>query len=143
MSTSDFDELIERYHLALDAIVKGDPGLYKEIYSEEDDIVLGNPFGPFVRGRSDVEQAMERAASHYREGRATGFETVAKYVGPEFAYLVEVERLESKIGGRDDLASVALRVTSIFRSEGGTWKLVHRHADPITSIRNADSVIQT
>jgi hypothetical protein len=25
---------------------------------------------------------------------------------------------------------------------GGAWKLMHRHADPITSARSADSVIQ-
>jgi ketosteroid isomerase-like protein len=33
-------------------------------------------------------------------------------------------------------------VTSIFRKEDGVWRLVHRHADPITSPRPAESVIQ-
>jgi ketosteroid isomerase-like protein len=32
-------------------------------------------------------------------------------------------------------------VTSIFRREDGTWKLVHRHADPITAPQSAESVI--
>jgi hypothetical protein len=32
-------------------------------------------------------------------------------------------------------------VTSLFRLEQGIWKLVHRHADPITSPRPAASVI--
>jgi hypothetical protein len=34
------------------------------------------------------------------------------------------------------------RVTMIFQPEEGTWKIVHRHADPITSAQPAESVIQ-
>jgi ketosteroid isomerase-like protein len=47
------------------------------------------------------------------------------------------------MGGRNDHTPVALRVTSIFRRENGAWRLVHRHADPITSARSPESVIQT
>jgi ketosteroid isomerase-like protein len=54
-----------------------------------------------------------------------------------------VERFEAKVGGREELAQVALRVTSIFRPEDGAWKVVHRHADPITTERPAESVLQT
>jgi ketosteroid isomerase-like protein len=36
---------------------------------------------------------------------------------------------------------VAVRVTSVYRLESGGWKLVHRHADPITTPRPAESVI--
>jgi ketosteroid isomerase-like protein len=36
----------------------------------------------------------------------------------------------------------ALRVTMIFRPEEGTWRIVHRHADPITTPQAAESVIQ-
>ena len=85
---------------------------------------------------------MERAASNYRDGEIVGFENVAKYVTPEFAYIVEVERYKAKVGGGEELAPIALRVTSIFRPEEGTWKVVHRHADPITTARPPESVIQ-
>ena len=58
------------------------------------------------------------------------------------AYLVEIERFEAKVGSSDEVAIGALRATSILRWEEDAWKIVHRHADPITSARPAESVIQ-
>lgn len=112
------------------------------LYSRRKDVSLANPFEPVAVGWEQVEETMERAAANYRDGRATGFETVAKYVTANLAYLVEVERFEAKVGGGEELASGALRVTSVLRPEGGAWKIVHRHADPITTPRAAESVIQ-
>jgi ketosteroid isomerase-like protein len=85
---------------------------------------------------------MEHAASNLRNGEMVSFETVAKYVTPELAYVAWVESQKAKVGGREDIAPIALRVTMIFRPEEGTWKVVHRHADPITSPQPAESVIQ-
>ena len=80
--------------------------------------------------------------AHYRDGEATGFERVSEHVTPELACFVEVERYRAKVGGRDDITPVSVRVTSILRKEDGVWRLVHRHADPIISSRPAESVIQ-
>jgi len=55
---------------------------------------------------------------------------------------VWVERVKAKIGGREDVTPFALRVTTIFRPEDGAWRIVHRHADPITTARPIESVIQ-
>ena len=85
---------------------------------------------------------MERAASNYREGELTRFEQVAKFETPDLAYLVEVERFKAKVGGSEEVIPVALRVTSVFRPEDDSWKVVHRHADPITTERPPESVIQ-
>ncbi len=142
MSVSDFDQIVEQQHQALDAFAKGNTEPAEKLWSRRDDITLGNPFGPFARGFEQVVEAMQRAASFYRDGEAVGFDLVAKEVTADLAYLVEVERLRAKMGGRDDFTSVDLRVTGIFRNEEGAWRLVHRHADPITSERSADSVIQ-
>jgi ketosteroid isomerase-like protein len=138
----DFDEVVEQYHLALDEIMKGSAEGYKKLYSRRDDVTLANPFGPPVRGWDEVAPTLERAASHYRDGEATGFENLAKYVTAELAYIVEVERCKAKVGGREDITPIAVRVTSILRPEEGVWKLVHRHADPISTLQPAESVIR-
>ena len=141
-AADDLDQVIEQYHLALDEIMRGSPDGYKRVYSRRDDATLANPFGPPARGWEEVAKTLERAASHYRDGETTGFENVAKYVTAELAYTVEIERCQAKVEGRDDVTPIAVRVTTIFRPEEGAWKVVHRHADPITTARPADSVIQ-
>ncbi len=142
MRTVDFDEVVEQYHLALGEFVKGNPEPALLMFSHREDVTLANPLGPPVRGWEQVAAAGERAASQFREGEKGGFEVVAKYVTPELAYIVEIERNKAKVGGRQDVAPIALRVTTIFRPEDGTWKVVHRHADPITTAQPIESVIQ-
>ena len=142
MNTIDFDEALDHYHRAASEFVKGNPEPYKRVFSHREDVSLANPFGPVVRGWMQVAATMERAASNYRDGEMIGFENVATYVTADLAYIVEVERIQAKIGSREEVASLALRTTSILRPEEGTWKVVHRHADPITTVRAAESVIQ-
>jgi ketosteroid isomerase-like protein len=101
-----------------------------------------SPRQPSRPSRSATTARGERAASNYKDGEIVGFESVAKYVTPELAYIVEVERYKAKVGGGEELAPISLRVTSIFRREDGVWKIVHRHADPITTAQPAESVIQ-
>src|SRR5689334_14679354 len=89
------------------------------------------------------ERRCHRAASYYRDGEPATFETIAKLVLDDLAYTVEIERVRARVGGREDLSEVALRVTCIYRREADGWKLLHRHADPRVSRQPADSVIQS
>jgi ketosteroid isomerase-like protein len=139
----DFEAAIDRYHLAAAEFVKGNPEPYEMMFSHEEDVSLGNPFGPFSRGWEPVAATMERAAALYRDGEVLGFERIGTCVTPDLAYIVEVERFKAKMGGSNDVAPVTLRTTNILRPEEGTWKVVHRHADPITTARPAESVVQT
>lgn len=142
MAGAELADFVEEYHRALDAFFRGDPDPVKRLYSHSEDASLANPFGPVAVGWQQVEETMERAAANYRDGGAKGFDSLVVQVTPQLAYLVEVERFEAKIGGREKVASGALRVTSVLRPESGTWKIIHRHADPITAPRGAESVIQ-
>jgi ketosteroid isomerase-like protein len=140
-SAESFGQAIEANHRALDQVASGDPSGFFELFSDSEEATLANPFGPPARGRTQIEEAGQRAASNYREGRVVEFESFAKVETDEFGYTVEIERFEAKVGGSDEMTPVALRVTCIFRAEDGTWKLVHRHADPITTIQPAESVV--
>jgi ketosteroid isomerase-like protein len=141
-AVDDVDELIEQYHLAQGEFLKGNPEPVKKLISHREDVSLANPYGPPVRGWEQVAKTIEHASSLRSDGEFVGSEIVAKYVTPELAYVVQIERAEAKVGGSEDITPYALRATNIFRPENGTWKLVHRHADPITTAQPAESVIQ-
>ncbi len=125
--------IVKEYHAAADEFSRGDPEPVKAVFSHRDDVTLANPFGPAVRGWKDVSEALNFASSRFRDGEVTGFETIAEYVTPGLATILEIERWKTKVSGREDVSSFDLRVTSTFRLEDGIWKLVHRHADPITT----------
>ena len=141
-AVDDVDQLIEQFHLAQGEFVKGNTEPANKLFSHREDVTLANPLGPPVRGWELVAETAARAAAPFRDGQMISFETVAKHVTPEFGYVVEIERGEAKIGGSEDVTPFALRATMIFRPEDGEWKIVHRHADPITTAQPAESLIQ-
>jgi ketosteroid isomerase-like protein len=142
MSTLDrFDEMLERYHLALGEFTKGNPEPAKQLMSHREDVSIANPYDPPVRGWEKVAQVMDHASS-LRQAGEVSFEIASKYVTPELAYVVEIERARAKVGGREDMTPYSPRATIIFRREDGEWKAVHRHADPITTAQAAEWVLK-
>lgn len=131
MKTPTLESAIAASHNALAAILKGDQSGYLELFSTAEDVTLGNPFGPFGRGRKNVEARLAIAASKYRDGRNTNVELIEKYVSHELACVAEVESGEAKVAGSEEMSRISVRATSLFRLEAGNWKLVHRHADPL------------
>src|SRR5262249_16798447 len=109
--TADLDTVIEQNHRAVDEFARGNNKPLEDLYSRRDHVPLGNPFGPFVRGFDAVAATMERAATLYREGHATGFDTIATCVTADLAFTVETERVEAKIGGSGEVTPVSLRCT--------------------------------
>ena len=145
----EFDKVLEQWPAAVDEFQKGNPRPTQELFSHRHDVTLANPLGPaatgigpVAHGWEQVSKTQEHAASQFRDGEDVSVELVEKYVTPELAYVVHIERAKAKIGGREDITPLALRVTMILRPENGTWKIVHRHADPITTARAAESLIQ-
>ena len=141
--TQEHDLPLDEYHRAGEEITKGNPEVYKSLYSRSDDVTLANPFGPPARGWSEVSVTLDRAAGNYRDGEVIGFENVSTVVTPDLAYTVEIESYRARVGDGKELVPVSVRVTTVFRREEARWQVVHRHADPITARRPPESVIQT
>jgi ketosteroid isomerase-like protein len=142
-AVDDVDQLIEQYQLALGDFVKGNPEPVKKLFSHREDVNLANPLGPAARGWEQVAQTIERAAANFTDGKMVAFENVAEYVTAELACVVWLERAKVKLGGMEDFAPSTLRVTMVFRpEEDRTWKVVHRHADPITAPQPAESILE-
>jgi ketosteroid isomerase-like protein len=141
-SVDDLDGVLKQFKQAGNEFVKGDTEPVQKLFSRRDDVSLANPFGPPVRGWDQVAEAQRRGASVFRDGEIYDFEMVAKYVTAELACVVWIERTNAKVGGGEDVTPCDLRVTMTLRPEEGTWKVVHRHADPITTAQPAESVIQ-
>ena len=141
-TVDDVDKLIEQYYRAQREFLRGNPETVKDLFSHREDVTLANPYGPPVRGFDEVAKTIEHAASSRRDGTFVEWQIVAKYVSAELAYVVQIEQAEAKIGAREEITPLAVRATMIFRPEDGEWKIVHRHADPISTPQPAESVIQ-
>jgi ketosteroid isomerase-like protein len=140
---SDFDRTVEAFRRALEPFVAGDPQPVTEIVSRRDDVTLANPLGPVRRGPAEVDKAIAEAAAQLRDGGIRGFEELARYSTSDLGYVVQLERTQARLGESDEMVPFTLRVTMIFRREADAWKLVHRHADPITTARPITSIIAT
>jgi ketosteroid isomerase-like protein len=138
---SDLDELRNRYHRSVEALIQGDPEPQRMLWSRRDDVTLANPYGPPAKGWERVCEVAAGAASLLREGEGLTFDRVSGYETADLAYEVGIQRFRAKVGGAADLTPVALRVTTIFRREDDGWKIVHRHADTITEERPPQPVL--
>jgi uncharacterized protein (TIGR02246 family) len=139
---NDFNHGVDSYRRALGAFVKGDPSRVADLFSRSEDVTLANPLGPPRRGRVDVEQATREAAAHFTDG-SVQCDEVSRFCTPELGYVVQIERYELQLAGQEARSPSSLRATMIFRREGDAWRVVHRHADPITTAQSIRTVLDT
>ena len=130
---AELDALRRMYRAALGAFIRGDAGPQKRLWSGRDDVTLANPLGPPARGHDPVWAVMDAAAAQLADGDDLAYEEISFVETPDLAYELGIERGRMKLGDDDRMAPVALRVTTIFRREDDGWRIVHRHADPLTA----------
>jgi ketosteroid isomerase-like protein len=130
-SVKELEEVIEQYHEALDVFLRGTPEPMKALFSRAGDVVLANPFGPAVRCWESAAAKLDEASSRFSAGELLDCDRLSTYTSADLATIYEVERGKVSVSG-GPVTDWLLRTTTTFRREEGTWKVVHRHADPIS-----------
>lgn len=131
---SSFRAFLTQWEKAQSRFINGDPSQWKQNSSHRDDATILGGFGGYgEKGWDAVGARYDWASSQYKGGGAT---MKAEYlnigVSGNLGFTVAIERQEgARVGDQQNPARRALRVTQIFRREGGAWKLLHRHADPL------------
>ena len=112
------------------AFIRGDIRTYAALMRHADDFTLMAPAGGEPRrGFDDSDENFDALAGYFRRGEAE-LEVFQTYASGNLAVLVAIERQHGVIGDVPE-QDLSIRVTLIFRRDGGAWRLVHRHADPL------------
>jgi ketosteroid isomerase-like protein len=88
----------------------------------------GAPHQPACGPLPDVSRTFRWITSRFSNGTTYAFDLVAAGVSGDLAYTVGYERSSASVDSGPVEPNV-LRVTHIYRREGGEWKIVHRDGD--------------
>ncbi len=130
---SSFRAFLPEWEKAQSAFINGDPTLWKRNTSHRDDATILGAFGGYgEKGWEVVAARYDWASSQYKPGGATmKVEYLSIVISGDLAFTVGIERQEGARVGEQGPTQRALRATQVFRRENGTWRLLHRHADPL------------
>jgi ketosteroid isomerase-like protein len=125
----NFDAVLAEVEAAQVHLVNGRPEAFKALWSRRDDVTLvGGLGGTVAKGWTQVSERLDWVATQYVDGTRR-HEEIARHVGQDLAYVVLRETISFNSADRTRDVVQELRVTQIFRREGGRWRIVHRHAD--------------
>lgn len=108
---------------------RGRPADFKMLWSHTDDVTLSGGLGGAIElGWTKVAMRLDWASANYVDGVRSRQEFNGSVEG-NFAYLVQKEVIEARIGGQAERSKQELRVTMVFRRGSDGWRIIHRHAD--------------
>ncbi len=116
-----------QFYVALHAMFRGDVGPMTQVWSHAADVTYMGPGGGFEVGWQKVRANWEAQAAKKLGGEVKPVEMRLE-VGPKLAVVQNYEQGEnSNADGKPQ--SVSIRATSVFRKEGGQWKMIGHHTD--------------
>jgi ketosteroid isomerase-like protein len=98
-----------------------------EVWSHGSDVTSMDPPGGIKVGWEEVRAGWEQAAQGMFEGQVSLDDLIVLPIADDVAYTVGTEH------GQVNTIGVDQRVTTIYRREGGEWKVVYHHADQALS----------
>lgn len=135
----DFENFMKRREDAARAFVRGDAVPLSRIVANVSPATFFGSNGGYEQDPAHVYAVYERNAEHFTSGESH-FETLHMAAGDNIAYWVGFQRATVRLDKSTEAVPFDLRVTEVFRREGGDWKLIHRHADTLISESNEGKI---
>jgi ketosteroid isomerase-like protein len=139
-----FQAFLPQWEAAQSRFINGDPSVWKKNAAQGEDATIFGAFGGHEKGWKEVGPRYDWASSQFKEsGAKQKIEYLNSATSGDLAFTVAIERQEEvRLGDQNKPAARALRVTQVFRKEGGVWRLLHRHADPLIEKKAPSTVPQ-
>jgi ketosteroid isomerase-like protein len=110
------------------ALHNGDAGPRFALWSTNDPVTV---LGAWLSGTGadEVGDIFRRLERSFSDCTSYAHALVAVGVEGDLAYTVGHEHTQASVDGEP--RTYSLRVTQVYRREGGDWKVAHRHADAV------------
>jgi ketosteroid isomerase-like protein len=129
----NFEQFMKQRDQVARIYVSGDAAPLGEIVTHHSPATFFAPRGGYRQDAEVVWSQYERDATTFESGGESQLEILHMAASDGLAYWVGFQRATTHLRGRAEPVPFNLRVTELFRREDNTWKLIHRHADPLIS----------
>lgn len=140
VSNNELDAFMKQREKVAAAYSSGDASLLGAIVAREGTATFLPPTGGFVSGADVVAARYDTDAKSFSPGNKTSLEVLELGASGGLAFWSGFQNFEGKIGGKE--MTIRLRVTELFRLTDGTWRLYHRHADPLAAPQSRQSLFR-
>lgn len=133
-AVSSLDAAVADLHKANLEMAKGNPALFKSLWSHQDDVtIFEGAENVDSKGWKAVEASLNQTGTVPAKDVTYTYEKVASQEGTTQGYLIQKEHYRFADGRKADL-----HVTILFRKENNAWKIAHRQADAIATDVKSD-----
>lgn len=126
---SAFTALTDKMNEANQELAGGDGEAVKALWAHTDDVtIFCSSSGVEVKGWKAVEERLDWICSQIVPGSTYTYETISSQEGEHFGTVQQTEHYQAPDGKTRDLG-----VTILFKKERDGWKIIHRHAENLSS----------
>jgi NAD(P)H-dependent FMN reductase/ketosteroid isomerase-like protein len=132
-----FDSFMQKRVAAARAYVNGDAAPLDEIVAHSGSASFFPPTGGSEQGAKEVSARYDRDAKSFSKGGETQLEVLQSGADGDVGFWTGFQSAKVKMDGTAEPVAMKLRITELFRRVGGEWKIVHRHADAMSTQQSA------
>ena len=127
----DFEQFMKQREKVAGSYVNGDATPLGEIVTHHSPATFFKPMGGYRQDAEEVWTQYEGDSHIFESSDESYLEILHMAASDGLAYWVGFQHSMSHLRGVPEAVPFNLRVTELFRREGDSWKLIHRHVDSL------------